>query len=138
MDFNAQADCIYCSPNQVKQAIVAILVNASEAIKENGEIIMSTYNPGPDKIRVEISDTGQGIAPQDIPHIFEPFFSTKHDVSGIGLGLSIVHGIVDNHNGKIEVDSQPGQGTTISIIFPLSKNKTQENDKESIHSNSRR
>ena len=122
--FHAESNRIKCSPNQIKQAFVALLVNASEAIQGPGEIIMYTNNPDPDTIRVEITDTGQGIAPQDIPHIFEPFFSTKHDVSGIGLGLSIVHGIVENHNGKIEVESQPGQGTTISIIFPLCKNKT--------------
>ncbi len=67
-----------------------------------------------------ISDNGSGISKQDMPHIFEPFFSTKHNTSGIGLGLSIVHGIVENHKGKIEVESEPNQGTTITITLPLS------------------
>jgi two-component system NtrC family sensor kinase len=120
-DFRAGSDLVRCSPNQVKQAFVALLVNASEAIQESGEIIMSTNNPDEHTIRVDVADTGQGIAPQNISHIFEPFFSTKHDVSGIGLGLAIVHGIIENHNGKIEVESELGKGTIMSIIFPLSK-----------------
>jgi two-component system NtrC family sensor kinase len=120
-DFKATSDQIYCSPNQIKQACVALLVNASEAIREHGEIIIRTTNPNNDEIEFKIIDNGNGIAPQDIPHIFEPFFSTKGDASGIGLGLSIVHGIIENHKGSIEVDSEPGTGTTISITFPLKK-----------------
>ena len=121
-DFAAKSDLINCSPNQIKQACVAILVNASEAVVENGEIVISTKNPDPDTIMIEISDDGIGIPPDDIPHIFEPFFSTKHDTSGIGLGLAIVHGIVKSHNGKVEVKSELGKGTTISIILPLIRN----------------
>lgn len=120
-DFNARSDLIYCSPNQIKQACVAIIVNASEAVSDNGEIIMRTKNLDENTVRLEISDNGSGISPEDIPHIFEPFFSTKRDVRGIGLGLPIVHGIVQNHNGKIEVESVVGKGTTISITFPLRK-----------------
>jgi two-component system NtrC family sensor kinase len=121
-DFRAKSDQIFCSPNQIKQACVAILVNASEAIEEHGEIIIRTTNPDEDSIRLDISDNGLGIAPEDMSHIFEPFFSTKRDASGIGLGLAIVHGIIENHKGKITVDSEIGKGTTISIIFPLSRN----------------
>lgn len=120
-DFKANYDQIYCSPNQIKQACVALLVNASEAVQEQGEIAIRTSNPDEDSIKFEISDNGNGIAPQDMPHIFEPFFSTKSDASGIGLGLSIVHGIIENHKGTIEVDSEPRVGTTISIILPLKR-----------------
>ena len=101
---------------------MALIVNSSEAITEHGEIIIRTFNPDRETIRLDIADNGPGIAPEDIPNIFEPFFSTKRDTSGIGLGLSIVHGIVENHKGKIEVDSTPGKGTTISITFPLAGN----------------
>ena len=118
-DFNAANDLILCRENQIKQAAIAILVNASEAVSENGEVTMKTYNPEPDHIRLDITDNGVGIAPGDIPHIFEPFFSAKQHGSGIGLGLAIVHGIVQNHKGKIEVDSEPGKYTTLSIILPL-------------------
>ncbi|MGE5448063.1 MAG: ATP-binding protein, partial [Bacteroidales bacterium] len=120
-DFTAKADLINCSPNQVKQVCIAILVNASEAVRENGEVIFRTLNPDNESIRIEITDNGVGISPEDIPHIFEPFFSTKEKESGIGLGLAIVHGIVQSHKGKTEVKSQLGKETTISITFPLVK-----------------
>lgn len=122
-DFSAESDLIFCSPNQIKQACVAILVNATEAITENGEIVIRTKNPDQEKVVLEISDNGLGIATEDIPHIFEPFFSTKQNESGIGLGLAIVHGIIKSHKGKIDVRSEQGKGTTISITLPLIRNK---------------
>jgi len=121
-DFSAQSDVIYCSENQIKQACVAILVNASEAVSDNGEVFFRSFNPDPDHVKIEISDNGSGIAPEDIPHIFEPFFSAKHKTSGIGLGLAIAHGIILSHKGRIEVDSKLGKGTVLSIILPLVKN----------------
>jgi two-component system NtrC family sensor kinase len=120
-DFRAKNDEIFCSPNQIKQAGIALLVNATEAIKENGEIIIRTSNPDEKSIQVEIIDNGFGISLDDIQHIFEPFFSTKRDASGIGLGLSIVHGIVESHKGKIEVFSELGKGTNMTITFPIKK-----------------
>jgi two-component system NtrC family sensor kinase len=118
-DFSAKTDLIHCSANQIKQVCVAILVNASEAVTENGEILFRTMNPDDEHVRIEITDNGVGIAPEDIPHIFEPFFSTKQNTSGIGLGLAIVHGIVQSHKGKTEVRSERGKETTISITLPL-------------------
>jgi two-component system NtrC family sensor kinase len=120
-DLSAASDLIWCSPNQIKQACIALIVNASEAVSEKGEIIIRTRNTDGVSIRVEITDNGSGIAPEDIPHIFEPFFTTKRDARGTGLGLAVVHGIVTNHGGKIEVDSVVGTGTTLSLIFPLKK-----------------
>ena len=118
-DYAATSDSVICSPNQIKQACVALVVNATEAIQEEGEIVIRTSNPEPDLIQMSVSDNGSGISTQDLPHIFEPFFSTKHNTSGIGLGLSIVHGIVENHKGKIEVSSEPDKGTNITITLPL-------------------
>jgi two-component system NtrC family sensor kinase len=118
-DFSAKSDMVYCSPNQIKQACVAMIVNSTEAINENGEIIIRTSNPDEDSISFEIVDNGNGISEEDISHIFEPFYTTKQDKSGIGLGLSIVHGIVQSHKGKIQVNSESGSGTTISITLPL-------------------
>jgi two-component system NtrC family sensor kinase len=122
-DFAATSDIIHCSENQIKQACVAILVNASEAVVENGEILMKTLNSDSEHIKLEIIDNGVGIAAADIPHIFEPFFSAKQKASGIGLGLAIVHGIIQNHHGKIEIDSELGRGTKLTIILPLVKQK---------------
>ena len=120
-DLSAKFDFIFCSNNQIKQACIAILLNAYEAVTENGEIQMKTSNPSKDYIKIEIIDNGVGIATEDIPHIFEPFFSAKEKVSGIGLGLAIVHGIVNSHKGKVEVNSELGKGTNISIFLPLIK-----------------
>lgn len=118
-DFGATSDLIYCSPNQIKQACVALIVNATEAIRENGEIRIVTHNPDPENLRLEITDNGVGISEDDLPHIFEPFYSTKQETSRIGLGLSVVHGIMHSHKSRIQVNSEPGTGTTIIITFPL-------------------
>ncbi len=120
-DFGAASDMIYCNENQIKQVCVALLVNASEAVTENGEIIIRTSNPDEGHIKLDIIDNGVGISPEDIPHIFQPFFSAKRNSSGIGLGLAIVHGIVQSHKGKVDVESEPGKGTTMSVIIPLVK-----------------
>ena len=118
-DFSAGSDIIYCSENQIKQACIAILLNASEAVHDNGEIVIKTGMPDEDHIILQITDNGSGIAPEDLPNVFEPFFSAKEKVSGIGLGLAIVHGIVQSHKGKVEISSELGMGTTVSIILPL-------------------
>jgi two-component system, NtrC family, sensor kinase len=120
-DFSARSDLIFCSPNQVKQVCIAILVNAQEAVGEHGDVQIRTFNSDESHITIEISDNGRGISDEDLPHIFEPFFSTKDKINGIGLGLAIVHGIIQNHKGKIEVKSERGKGTTISIYLSLLK-----------------
>jgi two-component system NtrC family sensor kinase len=122
-DFNAKNDLIYGSPNQIKQVCMALIVNASEAVSENGEIIFRTCNPDQDHICIDITDNGVGIAEEDIPHVFEPFYSTKSKTSGIGLGLSIVHGIVQSHKGKTEIKSVRGKETTFLITLPLIYNQ---------------
>lgn len=121
--FIAESDLVYCSANQIKQACIALLVNSKEAITENGEIVIKTNNPDPDHIQIEITDNGAGISADDIPNIFQPFFSSKQKASGSGLGLSIVHGIVQSHKGKIDVHSKLGEYTTMSITLPLLKNQ---------------
>lgn len=127
--FEAKSDLINCSPNQIKQACIAMLVNASEAITpgSGGEILVRTHNADEDTVVFEITDNGQGMTQDVIPNIFEPFFSTKHEASGIGLGLPIVHGIISSHKGSIQVHSEPGLGTTFSITLPLLKPKNDRN-----------
>jgi two-component system NtrC family sensor kinase len=118
-DFAAKKDMIFCSPNQIKQVCVAILVNALEAVSENGEVLIRTSNPDTEHVLIEFIDNGIGISVEDIPHVFEPFFSTKEKTNGIGLGLSIVHGIIQNHKGKTAVKSEREKGTTILVTLPL-------------------
>jgi two-component system NtrC family sensor kinase len=120
-DFSARSDLIFCSPNQIKQVCIAILVNAQEAITENGEVMLRTHNVDDGHITIDISDNGRGISEEDMLHIFEPFFSTKDKINGTGLGLAIVHGIIQNHKGKIDVRSERGKGTTISINLSVIK-----------------
>lgn len=120
-DFSAHSDLISCNENQIKQACVALLLNAYEAISDNGEILIKTFNPDDKNISFSIRDNGIGIAPDAISNIFQPFFSTKQETSGIGLGLAIVHGIIQNHKGKIEVDSELGKWTSFMITLPLVK-----------------
>jgi len=118
-DFTATSDVVYCNDNQIKQVCVALLVNAMEAITINGEILIKTSNPDEEHIKMDITDNGVGIAAEDISRIFQPFYSAKQRASGIGLGLAIVHGIVQSHKAKIEVVSEPGKGTTMSVLFSL-------------------
>jgi two-component system NtrC family sensor kinase len=96
-------------------------MNATEAIRENGEIIIQTENENKESITFEICDNGIGIPEDDQKHIFEPFFSTKQESSGIGLGLPIVHGIIQSHEGAIRVRSAPGEGTSVIITLKLSR-----------------
>jgi len=105
---------IVADPGQVEQALVALLVNAVEAMKSGGTL---TVRVCAEKggVLLDIADTGPGIPPDVLPQIFEPFFSTKVNESGSGLGLSVVYGIVHRHGGTIEVDSEVGRGTTFHI-----------------------
>lgn len=120
LETEAEKDRIYCNENQIKQSFLAILVNASEAIDADGIVEVKSTNPDPDHISVAFTDNGCGISEEDLPHIFDPFYTSKQQKESVGLGLSVVHGIVQNHKGKISVDSKTGQGTTVTLIFPLS------------------
>jgi len=105
--------------DQLQQALVAILVNAVEAMPDGGRLGVEVRQPGRDAdVTVRISDTGVGIRPEDLPHIFEPFFSTKREGKGTGLGLSIAYGIVERHGGEITVQSEPGRGTVFTLTLP--------------------
>jgi two-component system, cell cycle sensor histidine kinase and response regulator CckA len=110
------------SATRIGQVIVNLLINAAQAIKEghpeDNEIVVSTGLDDPDRVVIEVRDTGAGIAPSDLPHIFEPFFTTKAMHEGTGLGLSICHGIVGAMGGRITVDSAPGRGSTFRVSLP--------------------
>jgi len=72
-------------------------------------------------VKAVVADTGHGIPKEDLPKIFAPFFTTKEVGQGTGLGLTVVHGIIQEHGGSIEVESEPGQGTTFTVTLPASK-----------------
>jgi two-component system NtrC family sensor kinase len=107
--------------DQLQQALVALLVNAVEAM--SGELsqertLTVTLEAEADAVGFEISDSGVGIAPELLPQIFEPFFSTKGETSGVGLGLAVVYGIVQRHAGTIQVSSELGRGTCVRVRLP--------------------
>ena len=109
---------ILCFPQELNQVFMNLLVNASHAIKQNGEIRISTARRD-EHVLIEISDSGCGIPPENLGRIFETFFTTKEVGKGTGLGLSISSEIVKKHQGRIEVESTVGIGTTFRIWLPI-------------------
>jgi PAS domain S-box-containing protein len=109
---------ITCYPNKINQVLMNILVNASQAIEGPGDIFVKTSRTG-DNVVIEIRDTGKGIAKENLDKIFDPGFTTKGVGVGTGLGLSIVYQIIEEHNGKVEIESETGKGTTFRIVLPI-------------------
>jgi two-component system sensor histidine kinase HydH len=103
---------------QIKQVILNLLMNAIQAMPGGGQLSMSgRFSRDGYWVELTVQDSGVGIPPEDLDKLFDPFFSTKE--GGIGLGLSIAHRIVDQHHGKIEVESNPGKGTLFTISLPV-------------------
>lgn len=113
---------IQCLPSQLNQVFMNILVNAAHAMEERarGTITVRT-GTDQDCVWIEIADTGCGMPPEVMGRIFDPFFTTKAVGKGTGLGLSLSYGIVQKHHGRIDVSSQPGQGTSFRIWLPISQ-----------------
>jgi signal transduction histidine kinase len=97
-----------------------LLINAIQAIDEGGRIVLRTRG-GPDGVVVTIEDDGSGIAPEHLERIYDPFFTTKPEGEGTGLGLAISSEIVRRHEGRIEVESQPGVGTRFHVWLPTAE-----------------
>lgn len=107
--------------DQIKQVILNVSLNSVEAMPEGGKLIIRTrVDLGSESAVLSVSDTGPGINRKMLPYIFDPFITTKE--SGTGLGLAISYDIIRRHNGRIEVDSTPGTGTTFHIWLPLRQN----------------
>jgi len=112
---------VECNITKINQVIVNILINACHAITETGEITIRTLELSDGMVQIEISDTGCGIPESVQKQIFQPFYTTKAGTLGSGLGLSISGKIIAAHKGKIKVFSEPGKGTTFTIILPIKK-----------------
>ena len=104
--------------DQIHQVLLNLLLNALQAVNGNGKITV-TVKPHGQFAAVEVTDNGPGIAPEHLPNIFRPFYTTKGE--GTGLGLSLARRIVEDHQGKIEVTSSVGQGSTFTVLLPLQK-----------------
>jgi signal transduction histidine kinase len=130
--WEANVDTIRADADQLEQVFLNFFINAMDAMKNGGELNISTQirtdeewispltqsnGEAHEILRVTIRDTGEGISREDLPHVFDPFFTTKD--YGTGLGLSVVHGIIQEHGGQIEVESELKKGTAFHILLPL-------------------
>ncbi len=109
---------VLCQHSEINQVFLGLLNNALEAIDGPGVITLRTEVSG-DFVNISIEDTGRGIAPENLHRIFNPFFTTRPVGSGMGLGLSMVYGIVQRHHGNVTVASTPGQGATFTVTLPV-------------------
>src|SRR5271167_1006564 len=108
-----------CDPEQIEQVLVALIMNAIDAMPQGGNLRLETRLSDSEKeIELEVRDDGAGIAHDLLLQIFEPFVTTKENGRGVGLGLAISRGIVERHNGRIEVASEVGRGTTFTVTLP--------------------
>jgi signal transduction histidine kinase len=109
---------VIATESEFRAVILNLVHNAFHAMQDGGQLDISTHKSN-DKVTLVVEDTGVGILPEDRPHIFEPFFSRRADsVNGTGLGLSILRAVVDHYDGYVEVESQHGQGSRFTVIFP--------------------
>jgi two-component system, NtrC family, sensor kinase len=121
-DLTPNLPTIHGSPGKLQQVFLNLFLNAKDAMSKGGELRVSTANGR--SVNVRIADTGTGIAPEHIHRIYDPFFTTKNgprnaSSGGTGLGLSVTYGIIQEHAGKIRVESKPGAGTTFIMDFPM-------------------
>jgi PAS domain S-box-containing protein len=131
---------VFADPGQVEQVLMNLCINARDAMPDGGQITIRTFNrnisdeeaanihwaEAGEYVCIEITDTGVGMHAETMVRIFEPFFSTKPQGEGTGLGLSTVFGIVNQHKGLIDVSSRPGKGSTFSIYLPITREKALE------------
>jgi two-component system NtrC family sensor kinase len=126
MSLAATQDMVLVDPGQFKQVLLNIIINAADAISDNGAsdgfLIISTQN-NDGEVELRLTDNGPGIPEQELPKIFDPFYTTKEPGKGTGLGLSVCHSIVEGWGGKIRGESVKGKGTTIVFTVPLAKHE---------------
>jgi PAS domain S-box-containing protein len=104
--------------DQLQQVCTNLILNAIQAMPEGGRLTLRTSVDN-NQLKIEVQDTGHGISPENMRRLFTPFFTTKREIKGVGLGLAVAYGIVQRHKGKIEVQSKEGEGTTFTIYLPL-------------------
>jgi signal transduction histidine kinase len=107
-------------PNQMLEVFINMIINAVDAMAQGGELTITTgLTADARTVEIKISDTGYGIAKENLEKVFDPFFTTKEVGKGTGLGLAVTYGIIDGHNGSIDVESEVGKGTMFVIRLPL-------------------
>ena len=128
LNLNTEIPHVFIDGHQIEQVFVNLVTNAVQAMSGGGKLFISTrLGSNGDHIEITVMDTGKGIPPEYLPHIFDPFFSTKGE-GGTGLGLSVSYGIIKNHKGTIRAASKVGSGTTFTIDLPVYKKQEEIND----------
>jgi len=126
---------IHCSPSQINQIFLNLLTNAADAIEETGDVVIRTLVED-NKVRISFADTGSGMPEDVLAKIRDPFFTTKEVGKGTGLGMSIVDQIVTSHGGELIIESEPGRGTTVTVVLSLvataSLEESQEDEAEDV------
>jgi PAS domain S-box-containing protein len=108
--------------NQLQQCLLNLIFNAADAMPDGGSLTLDgAFFPHKNLVEIKVTDTGRGIAREDLSRIFDPFFSTKKEGKGLGLGLSVVYAIIDRHKGTISAESTPGKGTVFTITLPVKR-----------------
>ena len=120
-EYSETAPTISASGGKLQQVFTNLILNARDAMFSGGQITLRTYDENGDGIAVEVTDTGEGIPAENLKKVFDPFFTTKGVGNGTGLGLAVSYGIIQEHNGTIEVQSVEGRGTTFRLVFPTAQ-----------------
>jgi signal transduction histidine kinase len=115
-DYQAAPETVRGDESQLQQAFMNLLLNAVEAMGSGGELTVATENSS-GRVKISVRDTGAGIAPENLTHVFDTFFTTKKN--GTGLGLAICRRVAEEHHGSIEVRSETGRGSTFDITLPM-------------------
>ncbi len=115
---------IFGNAGKLQQVFTNLILNARDAMISGGTITLTTAADG-EQVTIEVSDTGEGIAPENLNKIYDPFFTTKDVGSGTGLGLAVSYGIIQEHAGSIETMSEVGEGTTFRLFFPVAHKQIQ-------------
>ena len=119
LDLQESIEKIVCDIKQIQQTLIAIIINAIEAMPEGGKITIKTSSIDDKNVETTIEDTGGGIPKENLKNIFDPFFTTKEAAKSTGLGLFVAYGIIQDHKGTIRVESEVGKGTKFRITLPV-------------------
>ncbi|MFW5855292.1 MAG: sensor histidine kinase, partial [Thermodesulfobacteriota bacterium] len=118
-DYSSTVPAIQGDFNQLQQCIINLVFNALDAMPEGGELTLgASYDSVRNRVVITVQDTGIGIPEENLSHIFEPFFTSKDEGYGVGLGLSTVYGIIRHHNGEVTVESKLEEGTRFDLSLP--------------------
>ncbi len=121
-DFDQRVPRLVLDQERIKQVFLNLLMNAKQAIRGEGTIRLTTcYDDRTRQVAVAVSDDGEGIETQNLSRVFDPFFTTKATGEGTGLGLSVSYGIIQDHGGDIQVSSEPGKGSTFTVLLPANR-----------------